>query len=97
MTTSATGDNLVVTIQKLSEAELNKRGIFDWDIWEKEVSEFDYHYDTEEQCYFLEGDVVVTAGDATYSFGKGDFVVFPKGLSCTWHINKPVRKHYQFA
>ena len=31
-----------------------------------------------------------------YEFGKGDFVTFPKGLSCIWDIKAPVRKHYNF-
>jgi hypothetical protein len=28
--------------------------------------------------------------------GKGDFVTFPKGLSCIWDIKEPVKKHYNF-
>ncbi len=97
MTNSATNNAPTVSIQKLSDAELRERGVFNWEIWEKEVSEFAYHYDSEEQCYFLAGDVVVTTEEATYAFGKGDFVVFPKGLSCTWHIREAVRKHYRFV
>ena len=27
---------------------------------------------------------------------KGDFVTFPKGMSCTWKITKDIRKHYTF-
>lgn len=89
--------DLGVTITKLSHEELKKRGIFDWEIWEKEVSVFDYHYDTDEQCYFLEGEVVVTTKSAEYKISKDDFVVFPKGLSCTWNISVPVKKHYLFG
>jgi uncharacterized cupin superfamily protein len=56
-----------------------------------------WHYDFQEECYFLEGKVVVESKEAKkVSFGKGDFVVFPKGLSCVWEIKKPVRKHYNF-
>ncbi len=32
----------------------------------------------------------------TKEFGKGDFVTFPKGLSCVWDIKEPVKKHYNF-
>ena len=28
------------------------------------------------------------------SFGAGDLVTFEAGLSCTWKILEPVRKHY---
>ncbi len=85
-----------IKVQKLSEPELREKGVFGWPVWEKEASEFDWHYDSCEQCYFLEGDVTVDAQGESVHFGKGDFVIFPKGLSCTWKIKKAVRKHYQF-
>jgi len=47
----------------------------------------------------LEGDVIVTpegGGDAV-RVGKGDLVTFPVGMSCTWEVQKPVRKHYSFS
>ena len=45
----------------------------------------------------LEGQVTVETEDGKkVKFGKGDFVTFPKGLSCTWIVEKPVRKHYNF-
>ncbi len=86
-----------VTIQKLTVGELKKKGVFTWPIWEKEVSKFDWFYDSVEECYFLEGKVTVKTKDGkTVSFGKGDFVTFPKGLSCVWDIQEPVKKHYNF-
>jgi uncharacterized cupin superfamily protein len=86
-----------ITIQKPSREEVEKKGISDWPIWEKDVSRFDWHYDSTEECYILEGSVEVTTKDGdTVHFGKGDFVTFPKGLSCTWNIKQPVRKHYNF-
>jgi len=85
-----------ITVQKLKEEQLKKAGVFGWPIWEKEVSRFPWTYDSIEECYFLDGDVTVEAGDKKVSFGKGDFVTFPKGLSCIWDIKKPVRKHYNF-
>ncbi len=27
---------------------------------------------------------------------KGDYVTFPKGLSCVWDVKEPVKKHYNF-
>ena len=86
-----------VKVQKLSEEELKKRGVFSWPIWTKEVSRFDWSYDSIEECYFLEGKVAVKTKDGkSVSFGKGDFVTFPKGLSCAWEVKTPVRKHYNF-
>jgi hypothetical protein len=86
-----------IKVQKLGQDELNKMGVFTWPIWTKEVSRFDWHYDSVEECYLLEGEVEVESKDGKkVSFGKGDFVIFPKGLSCVWDIKKPVRKHYNF-
>jgi uncharacterized cupin superfamily protein len=86
-----------VKVEKLSQEELKKRQVFSWPIWEKEVSRFDWNYDDVEECYFLEGKVTVDTKDgSSVSFGKGDFVTFPKGLSCVWNIKEPVRKHYNF-
>ena len=86
-----------IKIQKLNQEQLKKIGVFDWPIWTKEVSRFNWHYDSIEECYFLEGDVIVeTKGGENVSFGKGDFLTFPKGLTCTWNIKNPVKKHYNF-
>jgi uncharacterized cupin superfamily protein len=86
-----------VEIQKLKDDELDKKNIKSWPIWEKEVSRFDWHYDQIEECYLLEGNVIVETDDGNkIEFGKGDFVTFPKGLSCTWDIKEPVKKHYNF-
>jgi uncharacterized cupin superfamily protein len=77
---------------------LKKMGVSDWPIWTKEVSEFPWTYDEQETCYFLEGDVVVTPdGGQPVKMGKGDLVTFPAGMSCSWKIDKDVKKHYQFG
>ena len=86
-----------IDIKKLRNDDLESSGIRSWPIWEKEVSRFDWHYDQAEECYLLEGQVVVETPDGKkVEFGKGDFVTFPKGLSCIWDIKAPVRKHYNF-
>jgi uncharacterized cupin superfamily protein len=86
-----------IKAQKLSQEQLRRMGVFAWPIWEKEVSRFPWSYDSIEECYLLEGEVTVETEDGKkVSFGKGDFVTFPKGLSCTWNIKNPVRKHYNF-
>ena len=30
-------------------------------------------------------------------FKRGDLIIFPAGLSCTWEILKDVEKHYNFG
>ncbi len=86
-----------IEVKKLSDSEIKERGIESWPIWEKEVSKFDWHYGQIEDCLLLEGQVTVESKDGTkVEFGKGDFVTFPKGLSCTWDIKEPVKKHYNF-
>jgi len=77
--------------------ELEQQNIFQWPIWEKEISTFPWHYDQNETCYFLEGEVVVTPeGGKAVHMGKGDLVTFPAGMTCHWAIKQAVRKHYNF-
>ena len=81
-----------------SPAKLDVMGIFDWPVWEKDVSTFPWIYTEQETCYFLAGEVVVTPeGGEPVTLRKGDLVVFPAGLRCTWEIRSPVRKHYEFG
>jgi len=84
-----------IQVRKPTEAE--KKSASQWPIWTKEASSFPWHYDEPETCLILEGQVKVEAGKDVVSFGAGDWVVFPQGLDCTWHIAQPVRKHYRFG
>ena len=86
-----------IDIKKPTNKDLDAKGVLSWPIWEKEISRFDWHYDSTEECFLLEGKVVVETevGDQV-AFEKGDFVTFPKGLSCIWDIKVPVKKHYNF-
>ncbi|MBF0345008.1 MAG: cupin domain-containing protein [Nitrospirae bacterium] len=86
-----------IKLNKPTDKELSDMGVTRWPIWEKEVSTFDWSYDSTEMCYLLAGKVAVkTADGKIVEFGKGDFVTFPEGLSCTWEVKEPVRKHYKF-
>lgn len=86
-----------IVVRKLSDEEKQSLNIFNWPIWTKEISIFDWEYDSQEECYILEGEVeILTSEDEKITFGAGDFVTFPKGLSCTWIVKQPVRKHYRF-
>lgn len=80
------------------QARLDKLGVSSWPTWTKEVSVFPWSYSEREIAYILEGEVTVTPKDGEpVSFGKGDLVTFPVGLSCSWDVKKPLRKHYQFG
>ncbi len=68
-----------------------------WPIWEKEISEFPWHYDERETCLILEGEVTVDASGQSVTFGPGDLVIFPQGMDCVWRVKQPVRKHYNFG
>ena len=86
-----------IVIKQLSDDEIDNMGILNWPIWTCEVSEFPWKYDVEESCLILEGEVSVTAGSDSVEIKSGDFVIFPKGLSCVWKVTKPIRKHYKFG
>jgi len=86
-----------IEVKKMSLDEAKSKGMTKWPVWEKEASTFDWHYDSNEQCYILEGDVEIKTASETVKFGAGDYVKFPSGLDCTWHVIKPVKKHYKFG
>ena len=88
---------MTIEVHKATEAEIKKLGAKKWPIWECEPSTFDYHYDEKETCLILEGQVTVEAPEQKVSFGPGDLVVFPKGLSCKWIVSQAVKKHYKFG
>lgn len=93
---SAASD-LKIRIENPVPEALKTLGVDSWPIWSKAVSIFAWHYDEEETCYFLEGEVMVKTPFEEVTIQKGDLVTFPPGLSCTWRVLKPVRKHYRFG
>ena len=95
------GDIEMETIQvehNPEESRIKDLDAKSWPIWTCDVSEFPWTYDSEETCYILEGEVIVTpeSGKAV-TIKPGDLVVFPAGMSCHWKVLKPIRKHYQFG
>jgi len=88
-----------ITIEDRPEDErLDDLGVRSWPTWSAGVSTFPWTYDEPETCYFLEGDVVVTPdGGESVRVGKGQLVTFPAGISCTWDVRSPVKKHYRFG
>jgi uncharacterized protein len=80
-----------------SSEHLEQLQVKSWPIWTCEASTFPWHYDSTEIGYFLEGEVTVTPEDGEpIKIGKGDLATFPAGMSCTWEVHHPIKKHYTF-
>jgi len=86
-----------IITKKLTEAEIEEKGIRNWPIWTKELSTFDWYYESQEECLILEGHFWVDTEEMVYQFFKGEYIIFPKGLKCKWTIVEPVKKHYKFS
>ncbi len=85
-----------IVIKKLSDDEIKQMSIKSWPIWTKEVSAFDWYYDSQEMCLILEGKAIIKTPFEEVEIKKGDYVVFPVGLKCVWNVTEPIRKHYNF-
>ncbi len=83
--------------KKPTKEDLERLNVKSWPTWTSDVQKFDWTYSDTETCYFLEGKVVVMTDEGDVEIEKGDLVQFPKGLSCTWDVKEPVRKHYNFG
>lgn len=85
-----------IIIKQLTANEFEQKEIMEWPIWEKEISKFPWTYDQDEECFIIEGEIIVYVNDKIYNIKASDFVFFPKGLSCVWEIKKEVKKYYNF-
>jgi len=85
-----------ILIEKLSGSEIEKRGVSNWPVWEKERSRFDWEYSGDEECLILEGEVIVESSEGNVLIRKGDFVTFKEGLKCVWDIKQNIKKHFNF-
>ena len=88
---------MTIEITHPNDDEIEEKGVLSWPIWSCEISEFEWEYGESESCYLLDGEVEVQSEFETVSFSAGNFVVFPKGLKCSWKVTRPVRKHYKFS
>jgi uncharacterized cupin superfamily protein len=79
-----------------TEEELNTMGVYNWDIWTKEISSFPWKYDNKEIFYVLEGEAEIVFGNEKFSFKEGDLVTCDAGVKCTWNVKRPIKKHYKF-
>jgi uncharacterized protein len=96
---NSNGPPEIVVVHQPGEDFLAAQGCRRWGTWGCEVSKFPWTYDSNESCYLLKGKVTVTPTDGIrqpVSFGAGDFVTFPAGMSCIWDVSEPVHKHFKF-
>jgi len=85
-----------IKVEKPTGERLKELGVFKWSKWECPVSRFDWEYSCDERCYILEGEVEVETSKGKTRIEKGDVVLFPKGLKCTWDVKKAIKKLYRF-
>lgn len=84
-----------VEVRKPTEKEVEEAK--KWPIWEKEPSTFPWEYYEPETCLIIEGKAVVKTDEGEVEFGAGDYVKFPKGLSCVWEVKEKIRKYYKLG
>lgn len=84
-----------VVVKEPTEEEANT--CKSWPIWRSEPSTFEWTYTQKETCLLIEGKVTVSDGQDSVSFAKGDMVIFPKELECTWNVHEAVTKYYNFS
>lgn len=92
-------DNMISVERNVPPAKLEVLWVEHWPTWSKEESEFEWTYEEKEMCYILSGEATVTPhgeGEAV-TFKRGDLIIFPKGMSCTWKITKAINKHYKLG
>jgi uncharacterized cupin superfamily protein len=89
-----------IVVRPPTDAE--RRAASAWPTWGCGADTFPWTYDARETCLLLSGEVVVTPDDRA-AFGgpvrvsTGDYAVFPAGMSCTWAVSAPIKKHYRFG
>jgi uncharacterized cupin superfamily protein len=86
-----------ISIEIPSQDKLKSLKIDTWSPWECEPTTFDWEYDEEEWAYVFEGKVKVKPDQGNeVEIKKGDLVIFPKGLKCTWTVLEKIKKVYTF-
>lgn len=84
-----------VIVRKPSDKE--KETCSSWPIWTCQPSNFEWQYTEKETCLIIEGEVTITDGKNSVSFGPGALVIFPNDLECIWNVKKAVKKYYNFG
>lgn len=93
---SQTAINQITVEKNPDQSRLDALNVSKWPTWQKEVSVFPWTFPEQEIAYILEGECVITpTGGKPVSFGKGDLVTFPAGMTASWVVKKPLHKHYK--
>jgi len=70
-------------------------GVFASGFWSAQWGRVDIHYEKDEFCTILEGEVRVTDSEGNVeTYREGDSFVIPNGFKGVWETVKPVRKFY---
>ncbi len=86
----------IIVEKNPDQTRLASLGVSKWPTWQKEVSVFPWTFPEQEIAYILEGECVITpTGGTAVTFGKGDLVTFPAGMTASWEVKQPLHKHYQ--
>lgn len=86
----------IIVEKNPAQSRLDSLGVTKWDTWEKEVSVFPWTFPEQEIAYILDGECIMTpTGGTAVTFGKGDLVTFPAGMTASWEVVKPLHKHYK--
>ena len=83
---------LEITVRQPTEVE--KEVLLIQPLWGCGKGRFDWLYDDKLICMLVAGKATVSYGGKNITIQAGDYVEFPKGLSCGWEILEPVKKHY---
>ncbi|HOT30558.1 MAG TPA: cupin domain-containing protein [Petrotogaceae bacterium] len=86
----------VTVVEFPMEERLRSLAVKEWEIWEKDISEFDHIYDSTETFFVLEGRALLEFKTHKVEVEAGDLVQIEKGAKCHWSIKEPVRKYYTF-
>ncbi len=86
----------IIVEKNPAQSRLDSLNVKKWATWQKEVSVFPWTFLEQEIAYILEGECVITpTGGAPVTFGKGDLVTFPAGMTASWEVKQPLHKHYK--
>ncbi|KAJ8467810.1 hypothetical protein OPV22_030362 [Ensete ventricosum] len=93
---------MCITVEKnIPQRRLEELGINSWLKWGCPPGRYPIKFEAEETCYLVKGKVEVyfmgSSGSECMEISGGDFVTFPKGLSCIWVVSAPVDKYYKFT
>jgi uncharacterized cupin superfamily protein len=92
----STNMSQIIVEKNPAQSRLDSLNVKKWATWQKEVSVFPWTFPEQEIAYILEGECVITpTGGASVSFGKGDLVTFPAGITANWEVKQTLHKHYK--